>query len=358
MTRLTKLEIERRLLEGKSLSWNDANGKAQYLELGDQKQRRLFAYLRASSVRKPTELPPTFVAGLAAAYDGGDDPGAAAMQGVSHTASGPWRLQLIQTEGFGGLNTWKGSPFKLEADQVSLLLEGPNGSGKSSLAGAIIWALTGERPRDQHDGQPHERQPVFSEANGKQVGTWPPVACYPSKEQDLVVDPLVRVILTFQNSKGEVATVERSLGKGLVSHSIDPKLNLPEILIETGLLMPARLSQLRLANGPSKLTEAIQTLTGLDDLIEIGLLAVGLCHGGREYQTYRSKELAQKKKEIEVALATAKTALEPVMLALPIFSPSDTADAEGTFATFGKQLRERAAAFAELCRAISCPGWT
>ncbi len=57
MARLTKLEIERLLLEGKTVSWVDANDKTQRLELSDEKQRRLFAYLRASPVRKPTELP-------------------------------------------------------------------------------------------------------------------------------------------------------------------------------------------------------------------------------------------------------------------------------------------------------------
>jgi hypothetical protein len=48
------------------------------------------------------------------------------------------------------------------------LVEGPNGSGKSSLIGALLWALSGERPRDHANGDAHEAKPVTGAVNGTQ----------------------------------------------------------------------------------------------------------------------------------------------------------------------------------------------
>jgi hypothetical protein len=194
VARLTRSEIVNLLLAGVAVPWSDINKKDLKLELADARQRRLFAFLLNSKIRKPTELPPQFVAGLSAAYDAADDPASNQTSSSRHTFSGPWRLQSIETEGFGGLNTWQGDLFRLDFDQESLLLEGPNGSGKSSLAGAILWALTGERPRDQARGSPNEARPVFS-ADDKPAGDWPPIACYPNSAADLKSDPAVRVKL-------------------------------------------------------------------------------------------------------------------------------------------------------------------
>src|SRR6185295_7074855 len=97
---------------------------------------------------------------------------------VNPSASGPWKLHAVKAEGFGGVNVWNGKPFELVLDQESLLIEGPNGSGKSSLIAAIIWALTGERPRDQGESSLETAQPVF-DLDGKAAGHWPPVAAYP-----------------------------------------------------------------------------------------------------------------------------------------------------------------------------------
>jgi hypothetical protein len=169
MARLTKSEIERQLLSGAQLTWADPGKKAGQVQLGDAKQRRLFAFLLATRVRQPTGLPEDFVAGLAAAFKATDDPAATANSGgAGQTTSGPWRLQSIETENFGGLNTWQGSAFQFSFDQKSMLLEGPNGSGKSSLIGAILWALTGERPRDQADAGAHEPMPVFAAGDNRE----------------------------------------------------------------------------------------------------------------------------------------------------------------------------------------------
>ena len=185
MTRLTKSVIERLLLSGNDVQWRDAAGKDQRLALTTAKSRRLLDYLLASDVRKPTGLPSTFVAGLSTAYGANEDPATNNTASRTGTTNGhSWRLKTVITEGFGGLNSWKGHPFRFNFDGKSLLLEGPNGSGKSSLVGAILWAISGERPRDQADVRPSEMRPVFS-ANDEQTGEWPPIACYPPIPDDL-----------------------------------------------------------------------------------------------------------------------------------------------------------------------------
>src|SRR3989304_88792 len=115
MARLTKPDIERRLLTGASVPWKDANEKNCQLVLSDPKERRLFAFLLGSKVREPTGLPQNFIDGLSSAYGGTDDP--ASTIGATTAAAltaGPWRLQSLETEGFGGLNIWGGPPLHFD----------------------------------------------------------------------------------------------------------------------------------------------------------------------------------------------------------------------------------------------------
>ena len=350
MARLTKSKIERLLLSGENLDWQDAGGRNQHLTLTDPKQRRLLAYLLSSDVRQPTGLPQAFINDLSTTYEASDDPAlTAAISPTDASVSGPWRLKSITTEGFGGLNSWGGGPFHFDFDGESLLLEGPNGSGKSSLVSAIIWALSGERPRDQANTKAHEPQPVFA-ANDKLAGDWPPIASYPPSEADLQSPPRVQVQLTFQNSDGSIAKVERTLDRGEITSVTDPAFAIPSVLIEAGLLMPARFAQLRLDAGRGRLTDAVQKLTGLDDLIAIGTLAEGLCHKNREYRSYKKKELADTRKQFDEAVGKARTALEPTQEDVHPFVPKDTNDRNGQMAMFGKTLANRAA---ELTQVIS-----
>ena len=156
MPRLTKSDIERKLLAGVGVTWHDANNKRSQLVLDDAKKRRLFAFLLSSKVREAKGLSDDFVTGLQRTYDAADAPAITGSAGIiAASCAGPWRLNSIETEGFGGLNIWGGPVFHFDFDQESLLLQGPNGSGKSSIVGAILWALTGERPRDQANSHAH-----------------------------------------------------------------------------------------------------------------------------------------------------------------------------------------------------------
>jgi hypothetical protein len=342
MARPTKSDIERSLLSGASVTWKDVNKKDCQILLGDSKQRRLFAFLLRTKVRQPTGLSQEFIQNLADAYAGSEDP-ASTISATDSTlpSTGPWRLQSIETEGFGGLNIWGGPFFHFDFDQTSLLVEGPNGSGKSSLIGAILWAISGERPRDHANSPAHEPKPVFG-ADGKPAGEWPPIACYPPSVADLRSPPRVRVRLVFQNPQDEVANVERILNGGKVSLTIDPNLAMPSILLETGLLMPARLALLRFDGRAGRLVDAVQKLTGLDDLVALAALVDGLCHKGREYLSYRKKELTALKTEFNQAIVEARNFLGPLQISVPDFTPSNTDDPKGEMAEFGKMLVDRA----------------
>jgi hypothetical protein len=173
--RLAKSSIERQILSGTPITWRDASKKKLEIVLGEPEERRLFAYLLASRVREPTGLSENFVTGLSTAFSETNDPRTSLDPVSTATLKGPWRLQALETEGFGGLNTWNGPPFQFRFEGESLLAEGPNGCGKSSLIGAILWTLTGERPRDQTSNLAHEPRPVFG-VDEKAAGDWPPIA--------------------------------------------------------------------------------------------------------------------------------------------------------------------------------------
>lgn len=342
MARLTKLDIERKLLTGIAVAWDDGSNNSPQLLLSDPKARSLFHFILKNSVRSPVELPNTFINGLTDAYESGQDPAssfsasAVAVAGVS-----AWKLHAIESEGFGGLNTWNGPPFRHQFDSESVLIEGPNGSGKSSFTGAILWALTGERPRDHTDGSAHQAKPVFQVSDKECIGKWPPIACYPSTVAELSTSPRVFVRLEFRDDTGSSAFVERILESGTIKCSIDPRFEVPSVFIETGLLMPARLAVLRLSGGSSRLTDAVQKLTGLDDLVAIGSLVDGLCHKSREYLSYKKKDLAAAKKDFNSCVDTARRILADLSIAVPSFTPADTTDNTSAMATFGKQLSEK-----------------
>tara|TARA_R110000868_G_scaffold394009_1_gene665188 strand:- start:323 stop:4255 length:3933 start_codon:yes stop_codon:yes gene_type:complete len=345
--RLTKAEIESKLLAGDKLTWKDSAKKSQTMVLGEPSERRLFAYLLSSDVRSPTQLPTSFVADLINTFEATDDPATCAPTHTSNSSAGPWRLHSIETEGFGGLNVWGGPTFKFCFNCDSMLFDGPNGSGKSSLVGAILWALSNDRPREQAQAPADHRQPVFG-TDDKQIGDWPPIACYPPTKADLVNTPDVRVKLVFRDKAGAEATAERVLSGGITVYQESPHIAIPPILLEAGLLMPARLSALRFDGGKSRLTDAVQKLTGLDDLIAIGSLVDGLCHKGREFQSHKRKDFDAEKLKFDNAIQQARKDLAKTGTAVPEFLPENTDDKGGALAKFGKEVKDKAAKLTEV----------
>jgi hypothetical protein len=103
---------QRALLNVEPITWAEATGKTATLRLAKPEERRLFAFLLNSTVRESKGLPADFITGLSVAFHGGDDPAEQVASSADRTDSlGPWKLYGIETEGFGGLNVWGGSPF-------------------------------------------------------------------------------------------------------------------------------------------------------------------------------------------------------------------------------------------------------
>ena len=342
MPHLTKAEIERRLRFGTAISWVDASARKASIVLTTPAQRRLFEYILGSDVRDPTGLPDSFITGLHRAFDADTDPAADGTKSATEGGqSASWRLHAIESEGFGGLNIWQGKTFRYEFEAESCLLEGPNGSGKSSLVGAIIWALTGERPRDQVPAAPHLARPVFGSAE-QLMGQWPPIATYPPGPGDLKSTPTVRVALTFVDDAGNHAKIERRLKGTQVDVDWDSKLVFHSVLLETGMLMPARLSTLKLNENKGDLTEAVQKLTGLDDLAAIGRFCDGLCHATREYRAFKKREHKLTVENFGHDLRQVGAALEPVSVEVETFVPASTKESDGAMAKFGRMLSAKA----------------
>jgi hypothetical protein len=304
--RLTKSEIEARLLTGEELEWKDATKKKQNLKLATAKSRRLFEYLLASKVRAPTGLPLDFIKGLTTVVEAEDDPADKQTSTMTSISVSAWWLDSFKSEGFGGINIYGGPTFEYDFDGDSWLAEGPNGSGKSSIIGAIIWAMTGICPKDHLDITAEDQRPVYSVAGAdeteKLVGNWPPIAAYPPSAEQLRTHPKVSVSLTFKNQDADKATVTRTLENGKVRTQSSEGFSVPPVLIDTGLRMPARLANIKFGEGANQLSTSVQRLTGLDDLIALGRLCEGLCNKAREYLAYQKKELATFKQDFERAL--------------------------------------------------------
>lgn len=74
----------------------------------------------------------------------------------------------------------------------------------------------------------------------------------------------MRVEIVFSDAAGTQAAARCYFDGKNVTYTADPALQIPTILLEAGLLMPARMPHLRLDEGKGRLTDAVQKLTGLD----------------------------------------------------------------------------------------------
>jgi hypothetical protein len=311
MARRTREAIEQALLHGESVSWtNKDSGGVQALSLAEPEQRRLFAFLLNSSIRDTKLLDNQFIYDLRAAYTADTDPANSQHSDkATSTASRRWVLWEIQTEDFGGINLHGGKSFVLPVTGNSICFEGPNGSGKSSLIGAISWALTSHKIREHQDSDidPTRSAPVLDD-DGKKVGHWPPIAAYPDEPTALSTHPTVSVKLTFKDElSGEVAHVERRLAAGVLHFDCDAVLDLPPMLLQVGLLMPLRLQQFRFGEKGGQLADAVQALTGLDKLKDIGDFVGDLCNRTKEYLRYaRTQKRDDHKKAFFDALQSAR----------------------------------------------------
>ena len=292
---ITLAEARRLLLSGTRLPWPSFGGhKGGSITLDTPGKRRLLEFLLRRDSAQVVQGNESLFPGLIAAWKNDThDPAAVKTQEISSGTKDSWRLQRIETSGFGGLNLYGGPVFDLMVNRESWCLEGQNGSGKTSLASAILWALTGRRIRE-HIGPTEDdglRAAVLDDS-GAQIGEWPPLAAYPTSRTDLTREPEVWVRVTFTNKAGEVAEAYRKSvipmrGEPVVEARVDQKLLGAPQLIETGLLMPCRLAQMGFGERSESLYEAVKILTGLDQLADIADgVANQFAHGGRRFLRY------------------------------------------------------------------------
>ena len=287
-------EATQTLLAGEPLAWSGFEDHAGgSLTLTSSGQRRLFAFLMGQDRAKVARGDESLFAGIAAAWNNqGADPASNATTETQASPTDVWRLDKIEASGFGGLTLCGGPSFELQTNARNWCLNGQNGSGKTSIVSAILWALTGQRIREQ-DGpitEHGERSPVISNT-GHKIGTWPSFASYPAEEHQLSNSVEVWVRLTFVNQNGEAATAFRRMvcptaGDSTTDAKIDPRLMTAPQLLETGLLMPARLVRIGFGDKSSSLYEAVKMLTGLDQLSDIADGSGQFTHRGRRFLKY------------------------------------------------------------------------
>jgi len=287
-------EAVQTLLSGDPLPWTKFGAqKAGSVQLTTPAARRLFHHLLSCDLAKVTEANETLFDGLINAWKNtAFDPATAAKAKAATVSTATWRLIRLESSGFGGLNVLDGPEFTLPINGENWCLEGQNGSGKTSFASAIIWALTGYRCRDQ-DGivfDEGSRQPVFNDS-GVQVGDWPTLVSYPSTPLKLKETAETWVRLTFQDDSGNTSQAYRKLtapasGDPTFDIKVDPALLVAPQLIETGLLMPARLSRIGFGERSQSIYEAVKLLTGLDQLADIGEGAANFAHKSKRFLKY------------------------------------------------------------------------
>ena len=256
-------EAKARLLKGERLSWNKfENHKAGSVTLKTAGARRLFKFLTEQTSSKVADANEQLFSGLIAAWAATDDPAEALAAVKAVAPGGIWRLMRLEARNFGGLTTFEGPSFDMCVGCENWCLEGQNGSGKTALCNAVLWAMTGKRVREQ-DGLIDElgaRSPV-NNAAGKEIGNWPSVVSYPKTPAELSKDAVVWVRLTFENERREQAFAERKItspkeGAPAQEVSIDERLTAVPQLLETGLLMPARIPRIGFGDKVNRSTKA------------------------------------------------------------------------------------------------------
>lgn len=308
-------DIEKTLLKGEMLTWTDPDtGKSDKIKLENKEQRSLLQFLLSSSERDAGNISDNFVEGIKAAYISEDDPASLSHGSIVNVDQSSWRLHKIDTFGFGGINLYEDQEFSYELAGESTCLEGENGSGKSSLISAIQWALTGKIIKDKSEEKDLETpEAVFNEHN-ENIGSWPPIASYPNNIEKLKDQPKVWVRLTFINPETEEKIVaERRLENGAITSHIDPRIEKFSALFEPAILMPSRLPHIDLSGKTTNLVEAIQKLTGLEPLAELGdfVSGSGLAHSTRQFLKYaKMMGLDGKKAQFEATLQTAHDVFE------------------------------------------------
>jgi hypothetical protein len=347
--RISLAETTGLLLTGEKLTWNKyKDHKAGSITLDKPEQRRLLEFLLGADSGKVAAGDESLFQGLVVAWENEDhDPAKARKESIDEDCRQSWRLDRVEAFGFGGLTSFGGKPFDLYIGGNNWCLEGQNGSGKTSLVSAILWALTGKRIRE-HEGpvvERGEREDVESDT-GKKVGTWPPLAAYPTAIVDLGKQADVWVRLTFKAVDGDTVTAYRRMvsppfGTPQIEERIDSRLKAALRLAEIGVLMPARLAKIGFGKDSLTLYEAVKQLTGLDQLSDIAEGCSAFGAGNRKFMKYAKDQGIEKyERWFNDSIASAKELADEFDFKLPETIELGEEDAD-------KALREAAKSASE-----------
>ena len=324
---MTREEIEEALLRGRPI--NIDSGAGGSIELSASHGRQLVKVvldrLQSSTVDDLVKDAGFFEALEVACRESIDDVGPesveknAAAEAREEADLRSWRLQKVETRGFGGLNAGPGDIFEFDAMGRNSCIEGQNGCGKSSLANAVLFAMTGRIHRDQYGiwDDPAQLEPVMSD-EGEKLGEWPPIAAYPNSWGNDRPPVDVSVTLTFGNENdGEEAEAKRRLHgePGALEEEvlIDDRLTAVPTLIEAGLLMPMRIQHIRMPepDDNDQLVGLIRQLIGLEPLLDVANLVDKLCHGSQRFLKYaRDNDAEGKRESISTLLKDAQEKIE------------------------------------------------
>jgi hypothetical protein len=344
------------LLTGKTLAWKKyKDHKAGSITLDKAEQRRLLEFLLANDSADVAQGSETLFEGIVKAWENkSHDPATREAPVSKESDSQSWRLDRIEAFGFGGLTICGGKTFDHFVGGTNWCLEGQNGSGKTSLASAILWALTGKRIRE-HEGpvdERGERGPVEN-SEGKTIGTWPPLAAYPTSVAELGHSAEVWVRLTFKAQDGEIATAYRHMvsppiGDAQIEDQIDNRLRAASRLAEIGVLMPARLSKIGFGKNSQSLFEAVKQLTGLDQLSDIADGCSALSASNRKFMKYaKDQGIETYDRRFGDSVASAKQLAEEFEFQLPTSIALGVKDIDATLQAAAKKASEGAGKYLE-----------
>lgn len=302
----TRRKIEQALLAG---DWVGS------IQLTDEVQKRLFAFILHSENRETSNFDEGYINNLKAVYHGEQvvDLSLKGEEEEAEAKGGHWRLKRIEAQGFGGVNDHGGEPFILDIDGENYCFEGYNDKGKTSLASTVVWAFTGHRLRSQEgpDETVSVPKPVFNPKDkSKYRRDWPPIAAYPKDQATMeTANPFVRVQLTLENRDGATATITREIGENGHRYSEDPSLctlGIPDWMIEIAVLMPNRIPHIKVGEDQDAVAALVKVI-GLEPLGQLGNHVGALCDARKNFAKWpSSSDVDKARNEFEMAVGEAQ----------------------------------------------------